>query len=155
MNCLIALHSYHHHNTQKVAEAIAGIIGAVIKAPGEINNDELPAYNLLGFGSGIDSGQHYPELLAFAQSLPVVDGQKCFIFSTSGVQGKEKVSRDHSRLRQILQAKNYEVIGEFSCRGFNTNSFLKFFGGMNKNRPNAEDLKNAEKFAHMLKTTQG
>jgi len=47
-------------------------------------------------------------------------------------------------------SKGYSVIGEFSCKGFNTNSFLKYFGGMNKDRPNSEDLKNAEKFASSL-----
>jgi hypothetical protein len=37
------------------------------------------------------------------------------------------------------------------CPGFNTNSFLKFFGGINKGRPNANDLKRAEEFAMNLK----
>jgi hypothetical protein len=30
-------------------------------------------------------------------------------------------------------------------------SFLKYIGGMNKGRPNAEDLKHAEEFAENLK----
>lgn len=28
---------------------------------------------------------------------------------------------------------------------------MRFFGGMNKGRPNAEDLKNAEEFARKIK----
>ncbi len=40
---------------------------------------------------------------------------------------------------------------EFSCKGFNTNSFLKYFGGINKGRPNEEGIKNAEAFASELK----
>ncbi len=43
------------------------------------------------------------------------------------------------------------IVDEFSCKGFNTNSFMKYFGGMNKGRPNADDLKNAEEFAQNLK----
>jgi flavodoxin len=43
------------------------------------------------------------------------------------------------------------IVDEFNCAGFNTNSFLKFFGGKNKGRPNTEDLKNAEEFAQNLK----
>jgi hypothetical protein len=35
--------------------------------------------------------------------------------------------------------------------GHNTNSFLKVFGGINKGRPNAEDLRHAEEFAQNLK----
>lgn len=43
------------------------------------------------------------------------------------------------------------IVDEFNCAGFNTNSFIKLFGGINKGRPNAEDLKHAEEFAQNLK----
>ena len=65
--------------------------------------------------------------------------------------GKDKVAQDHSLLREKLQSKGYNIVDEFSCKGFNTNSFLKYFGGMNKGRPNAEDLKHAEEIAQDLK----
>jgi flavodoxin len=42
-------------------------------------------------------------------------------------------------------------VDEFICPGFNTNVFLKYFGGINKGRPNAEDFKRAENFAEKLK----
>ena len=64
--------------------------------------------------------------------------------------GKEKVANDHSTLREKLQSKGYVIVDEFACRGFNTNSFLRYLGGMNKGRPNAEDLKHAEEFAQNL-----
>lgn len=150
MKCLIVLYSYHHNNTRKVAEAIAKVIGAIIKTPLEINENELQEYSFIGFGSGIDSGKHYKELLDFADKLLPVDNKRCFIFSTSAMQGKEKVAKDHARLRQIVQLKGYEIVDEFSCKGFNTNSFLKFFGGINKNSPSDDDIKNAEKFASKL-----
>jgi len=150
MKSLIVVYSYHHHNTRKVAEVIAPVIGADVKSPLELSGDNLKGYELLGFGSGIDSGMHYKELLAFAEKLSPVDGKRCFIFSTSAIQGDEKVANDHMQLREILRLKGYNIVGEFSCKGFNTNSFLKFLGGMNRNRPNAEDLKNAEKFALKL-----
>jgi len=150
MKCLIVLYSYHHNNTRKVAEAMAESIEAIIKAPGEIGEEELRQYDLIGFGSGIDSGKHYKELLDFADKLLPVNGKRCFIFSTSAVHGDEKVVRDHARLRETLQSKGYEIVGEYSCKGYNTNSFLKYIGGMNKNRPNDEDLKDAERFAVKL-----
>jgi hypothetical protein len=62
-----------------------------------------------------------------------------------------KVAKDHAQLREKLQSKGYMIVDEFSCKGFNTNSFMKYFGGMNKGRPNAEDLKNANEFAQNLK----
>lgn len=57
---------------------------------------------------------------------------------------------DHKTLRKILQNKGFLIVNEFSCKGYNTNSVLKYIGGMNKNRPNDEDIKNAETFAEEL-----
>ena len=154
MKCLIVLYSYHHNNTKKVAEAIADVIGADIKSPMETNENELKEYGLIGFGSGIDSGKHYRELLDFADKLLPVDGKRCFVFSTSAIQGDKKTAKDHARLRETLQSKGYQIVCEFGCKGFNTNSFLKYFGGMNKDRPNDEDIQNARKFASRLKCSQ-
>jgi hypothetical protein len=42
------------------------------------------------------------------------------------------------------------IVDEFICAGVNTNIFLRLFGGTNKGRPNAEDLKHAEEFAQNL-----
>jgi hypothetical protein len=87
--------------------------------------------------------------------LPQAINKKAFIFSTCGVPGigmnEEYVANNHAALREKLQAKGYVIVGEFGCMGHNTNSFLKVFGGINKGRPNAEDLRHAEEFAQNLK----
>ena len=56
----------------------------------------------------------------------------------------------HLILREKLQSKGYVIVDEYNCAGHNTNSFLKLFGGLNKGRPNIEDLKYAEEFAQNL-----
>lgn len=150
MKCLIVVHSYHHYNTKKVAGAMSSMTGAIVKSPEEARTEDLSQYDLIGFGAGIDSGRHYRPVLDFAQSLPPVSGRKCFIFSTSALQGESKVKKDHAALSEILQSKGYRVVGEFSCKGYNTNSFLKYFGGMNKGRPNEEDIQNAREFAKRM-----
>ena len=147
MKSMIVLCSWHHNNTRKVAEAIADVIRADIKNPAETDEEDFKNYDLIGFGSGIDSGKHYRELLDFADKLPPSKDRRCFIFSTSAIYSEEKTVKDHARLRETLLSKGYRIEGEFSCPGFNTNSFLKYFGGMNKDRPNAGDLQNARKFA--------
>lgn len=151
MKSLIVVYSYHHLNTQKIAEVFAKILDAEIITPQQAKQIELKDYDLVGFGAGIDSGKHYKPLLDFADTLPQVADKKAFIFSTSAIQGEDKVAKDHSALRKTLQSKGYVIVDEFSCKGYNTNSFLKYFGGMNKGRPNEEDLKNAEEFAQKLK----
>jgi flavodoxin len=145
--CLIIVHSYHHNNTAKIACAFSEALHAKVKTLEMITLEDLQKYDLIGFGAGIDSGRHYKPLLDFVDRLPNIDKKAGFIFSTSAIQGEVKVAKDHSTLRHMLQSKGYTIIGEFSCKGFNTNSFLKYFGGMNKDRPNSEDLNNAREFA--------
>jgi flavodoxin len=151
MNSLLVLFSYHHNNTEKIANVFAKVLDAKIGSPKQISPEEPQGYDLVGFGSGIDSGKHYQVLLDFADKLPEVKDKKAFIFSTAGITGAEKVASDHSALRERLRSKGYVIVDEFGCSGFNTNSFLKFFGGINKGRPNAEDLRHAEEFAQSLK----
>jgi len=151
MRSLLVLVSYHHHNTEKIAQVFAKVLDAPIKTPQQVNPEELQEYSLIGFGSGIYGAKHHEDLLDLADRLPEIIDKKAFIFSTSAMTGEAKVAKDHALLREKLQSKGYVIVGEFSCRGFNTNSFLKLFGGMNKGRPNAEDLKNAEEFAASLK----
>jgi flavodoxin len=154
MKSLLIVFSYHHHNTEKVAKVFAKVLDARIITPEQVNPKELQEYNLVGFGSGIYGEKHHESLLDLANRLPQITDRKAFIFSTSAISGKEKVANDHSILRKKLQSKGYIIVDEFACKGFNTNSFMKYFGGMNKGRPNADDLKNAEEFAQNLKRNE-
>ena len=159
MKTLIVLVSYHHMNTQKVADVFAKVLDAQIKTPQQISPEELQQFDLVGFGSGIYAGKNDQSLLDFVDKLRQVTYKKAFLSSTSGmpigISGQNRLeeytSKCHTTLREKLQSKGYRVVDEFSCAGFNTNKFLKWFGGINKGRPNAEDLKHAEVFAEKLK----
>ena len=61
------------------------------------------------------------------------------------------IQKSHAPLRERLIAKGYKIVGEFNCAGWNTHQFLKFFGGMNKGRPNETDIQKARSFAQKLK----
>ena len=156
MNAIVVVCSIHHSNTEKVAKSMAGAIVARVTTPQQINPIALSGYDLVGFGSGIYDAMHHKDLLALADELPQVSGKKTFVFSTDGVprvlvKSKkmllDKMYSDHAVLREKLQNKGYTVVGEFGCGGFNTNSFLKLFGGFNKGSPDARDLALAEEFA--------
>ena len=151
MRSLLIVVSYHHKNTEKIASVFARVLEAEIRTPKQIHPEELREYDLIGFGSGIYDAKHHTELLDLADRLRQVTNKRAFIFSTSSHMGDDQVAKDHSMLREKLQSKGYVIIDEFSCKGFNTNSFLRHFGGMNKGRPNAEDLEHAEEFATSLK----
>ena len=143
---LIIYFSYHHQNTLRVAEhiskAVKGDLLSVVKA----NPSILKKYDLLGFGSGIYYGKHHKLLLDFVRMLPE-QRKKAFIFSTSGI-GLPNLG--HSALRKELVKKGFKIVGEFSCRGHDSVGFLKYIGGINKNRPNRKDLKKARDFAKKL-----
>jgi flavodoxin len=151
MKSLLIVISIHHNNTGKIADVVAKVLDAQIKKPQEVNPEKLQEYDLVGFGSGIYGEKHHESLLELADTLPQVTNKKAFIFSTSAIMGKNKVAKDYLMLREKLQSKGYIVVDEFACKGFNTNSFMKYLGGMNKGRPNAEDFKNAEEFVRNLK----
>jgi flavodoxin len=154
MKALVIVFSYHHRNTEKIAQVFAQVLDALITTPQQINADELDEYSLIGFGSGIYSEKHHKAILNLVDELPDVTNKYAFIFSTHGapaIAGEEMIATNHSVLRDKLQAKGYVIVDEFSCRGFNTNSFLRLFGGINKGRPNEADLQQATQFAQKLK----
>ena len=148
---LVIVYSYHHNNTEKVADAMAKALGCEITHLGEISYKDIPDYDIVGFGAGIDSAKHYAPMLEFALGLQPVNNKKAFIFSTSAILSVNKVKNNHAALREILLSKGYQIADEFACKGYNTNSFLKYIGGMNKGHPNVEDLQNAADFADKLK----
>lgn len=157
---LVIVFSYHHGNTEKIAQAIAGVLGAEVKTPEQVHPEKLREYDLVGFGSGIYHGTFDTSMLALADRLSFAAGKNAFLFSTYGAPGfavtRNFVTNNHAEMREKLQLKGYTVIGESGCAGWNTNSFLKYFGGLNKGRPDADDLRNAEAFAReMLEKARG
>jgi len=110
---LIVVYSYHHNNTQKLAEAMAKVPNAEIKSSPQTNPEELQEYDLIGLGSGINSGKNYKELLDFADKLPNVTKKKAFIFSTIGmpigVSGQQRLEaytcKCHTTLKKPFNPK--------------------------------------------------
>jgi len=159
ITALLIVFSYHHRNTEAIAKAFAPTLGARIATPQEVDPTEAAGYDLVGFGSGIDSGKHCAPLLDLADRLPQVANRKAFIFSTCGIPAfgfsQGFVLKNHTALREKLLSKGYRIVDEFGCVGWNTNSFLRLFGGLNRGRPNAEDLNRAEELAQALKREMG
>jgi len=149
MKALVILFSYHHKNTEKVAQVIAKSLGAEIRNTEQADPNNLSDYDLVGFGSGIYFGKFHKVLLNFVDKTPQVAGKKAFIFSTSGRTGN--MSKFHKQLREKLLAKGFEIVNEFNVAGFDTYGLLKIGGGLNKGRPNEDDLKQADEFALNLK----
>jgi flavodoxin len=151
---LIALESSENGATAKIARRIAGVLGARLVSAEHVTTEEIQGCSLIGFGSGIFDQRHHAALFALAERLPELSGKKAFVFSTSGVSRQvcldHGIEDAHTPLREKLRSKGFQLVGEFNCAGFNNNSFLKLFGGINRGRPNAKDLEKAESFAREL-----
>jgi len=147
MNTLIVYASVHHQNTEKVAKVIAEVLGADLVPISQAQPDTLTAYDLIGFGSGIYFTKFHKALLQFVEALPAVTRKRAFIFSTSGEGGIQR----HATLKERLMNRGFSIVGDFSCKGWNTWGPLKLVGGTNKGRPNEKDLEGAREFARGLK----
>ncbi|MCK4358430.1 MAG: flavodoxin family protein [Candidatus Cloacimonetes bacterium] len=146
MKTLLIYVSIHHGNTEKIAKVMAKVLNAKLVKPNEIDINELSKYDLIGFGSGIYGGKHHKVLLNFVDKLFQGQNKKAFIFSTSGT------NKDYNKsLKEKLLEKGFDIVGEFSCKGFDTWGPFKIVGGINRGRPNEQDLKKARKFAEELK----
>ena len=146
MRSAIVYTSVHHNNTEKVARAMAGELGAEVVRTADATAETVVEADLVGFGSGIYFGAHHRVLLDFAEGLPERPEGRAFVFSTSGRGG----TGPHRKLVRILEARGYAVVGEFACKGWDTYSVFKLVGGLNKGRPDGEDLERAAAFARGL-----
>jgi len=155
LKALLIYVSVHHGNTEKVAVSMANILNADLLQVKQADVAKLEQYDLIGFGSGVYFGKHHATLLDFVDGLPIVGNKKAFIFSTSGLRKIPLVHDFDKPLRERLQRKGLHVVGEFSCRGYDTSRAAMILGGINRGRPNARDLQQAGDFAGRLKDLAG
>ncbi|BBY37301.1 flavodoxin [Mycobacterium mantenii] len=150
MKSLIICSSKSHGNTRLVADRMAGALGAEVIAPEAVDPATLRQYDLIGFGSGIYYMNVDTRLQKLIRHLPTVDHIRAFTFYTSGAR-EVPLFGYHRPLRKRLAAKGFDVIGSYSCRGFDTIGPFGLIGGINRGRPDGRDLERAEGFAARLR----
>ena len=148
MRALIIYKSVHHGNTKKVAEVIAKVLNADLKDAGNVNIEEVEKYEVIGIGSGIFFGKHHRSVLNFVERMPLMRHKKAFIFST---RGGTPTWINHIALRRKLKEKGFKIIGEFSCKGYDTFGILKYIGGLTRGKPDKRDLRRAANFAEEVR----
>jgi len=151
---LIVYKSRYRGNTEKIAKVIAEVMSAKLLKVEGVQPQELPAYDLIGFGSGIYGGRHDRGLIKLIENMPPMD-KNVFIFSTYASFRE----RYHALIKEKLAEKGCKVVGEFSCLGvyggmLGLNRDLKgalgWIAGRSKGHPDERDLENARAFAKGL-----
>lgn len=152
METLIIYKSIHHGNTLEVIEEMADVLRADLAQIDLMEADMLENYDLVGFGSGIYYGQHYKGIIQFVRKLSAgqLKNKKTFLISTSGIPRIPLFHNFERPLREALKQKEASILDSFNCRGYDDYGFLETIGGINKNRPNSKDLKQARDFAAEL-----
>ncbi|WP_339254994.1 flavodoxin domain-containing protein [Paenibacillus sp. FSL P2-0136] len=112
MKTVIIYRSGRSMNTQKIAAAMAEVLGADLAKVEDVKPEMLSVYDLIGLGSGIYVSKIHRRMFKFIKRMPLRD-KNVFIFCTSG-SGEFK---NQALVEAKLAAKGSNVIGEFHCPG--------------------------------------
>ena len=139
MKAVIVYASVHHGNTKKIVDKIANAYEVELVDATQVKEKELSGYDVIGFASGIYFGKFHRAVLDFA-SANLPKDKKVFLICTYG--GNVALRS----MKTILEEKHADLIGTFSCKGYDTFGPFKLVGGIGKGRPNAKDLAAAADF---------
>ena len=147
MKTAIVYHSYHHGNTKKLVDAIAAAHSDIVLFDAEsCHADDLVPFDLIGLASGIYYFSFHKSILQIAAELP--PQKRVFLLST---YGGNKLGMNYARkLEAVLANRQAEIIGRYSCLGFNTYGFFKLFGGTAKGHPTDDEIRQAVAFYDSL-----
>lgn len=137
--------SVHHGNTRKIAEAMAEAVGGETCTPLEMYPRLIDKYEVIGLGSGIYFGKHHKSLFKLLDKV-CLKNKKVFIFYTSGISRIPFLNGCEDALRRALIVRGARILGIFGCRGYCDHGLFKLVEGINRGRPNEEDLDRARAF---------
>ncbi|MEO0233907.1 MAG: flavodoxin domain-containing protein [candidate division WOR-3 bacterium] len=148
MNSIIIYFSYHRGNTSKIAHVIGRELHSDIARSKDFNVKNLKQYDLIGLGSGIYNGKPHKSILELVDKLDESCKDKYFfIFCTS----RKNQDCYLDELEFKLKSKGVKYLGKFQTYGEYDRGIFKFFGGLNRGRPNIDDFHNAVEFAKKIK----
>ena len=139
MKTAIVYASVHHGNTKKIVDEIAKDQNVDLVDATQVKEKDLTEYDAIGFASGIYYGKFHQAVLNFgAVNLP--QEKKVFLICTHGG------SAAFQSIEIILESKHADLIGKFSCKGYDTFGPFKLVGGIAKGHPDEKDLMAAVEF---------
>ncbi len=146
MKIAICYYSAHHGNTRKVIQAIAQANDVDLFDISIQPKASLDQYDIIGFASGIYGFEFHESVIDYLRQYLPMGKKVFFIYTYGGLKGKGAKT-----IIKAAKAKQAVILGEFSCRGYNTFGPFKWIGGTGRGRPNNQDLEKASAFFENIK----
>ena len=141
MKTAICYYSRHHGNTLKVAQAMAleGEVDLIDVTTRQAIR--LEGYDCIGLASGIYGFEFQKAVVEFARQYLPNGKPVFFLYTYGGAKGTGAKA-----VAEVAREKDCPILGEFSCKGFDTFGPFKMIGGIAKGHPDQKDLENARAF---------
>lgn len=150
MKTAICYYSRHHGNTLKVLEAMAqeGEVDLIDVTTRQAVR--LDGYDCIGLASGIYGFDFQKSVVEFARQYLPQGKPVFFVYTYGGAKGNGAKAA-----AEVAKEKNCPVLGEFSCKGYDTFGPFKLVGGIAKGHPNARELEHARCFFRQIQDRLG
>lgn len=145
MKTAICYYSRHHGNTLKVLEAMAQEGDVDLIDVTSRQTVRLENYDCIGFASGIYGATFHKAVAAFARQYLPAGKPVFFVYTYGGAKGSGA-----RVVAVVAREKNCSILGEFSCKGYDTFGPFKLVGGIAKGHPDEKDLEKARRFYREL-----
>ena len=110
----------------------------------------LEGYDCVGLASGIYGFEVHKAAVDFARQYLPQGKPVFFVYTYGGIKGTGAKA-----FEEAAREKGCRVLGEFSCKGYDTFGPFKLVGGIAKDRPNGEDLEAARAFYRHIADSLG
>ena len=137
----IFYYSRHHGNTRSVLEAMAQEGETALIDVTARQSVRLEEYDCVGFASGIYGFEMHKAVVEYARQYLPQGKPVFFVYTYGGAKGTGAKA-----LAELAREKDCPVLGEFSCKGYDTFGPFKLVGGIAKGHPDGRDLENARQF---------
>ncbi|HHX70445.1 MAG: flavodoxin domain-containing protein [Miniphocaeibacter sp.] len=142
MNNIVILYaSIHHKNTEKLLKEIVKDKPVDLIDLLHEKNIDLSKYKVVGFASGIYYSKLHKSIYNYIEENEDIP-KKSFLVYTSGGGGK----KPGDKFIGYLKEKDFEVLGAYKCKGYDTFGPFKYIGGIAKGHPNEKDMEKGKAF---------
>ena len=132
-------------NTLKLLKTLQSTVKFDLIEIEKVKEEELTKYDIVGFASGIYYGRFAKKIINFILDSKLKN-LNVILLSTAG--GSSKIP--HKKMKELLKAKNWNYISDFSTQAIDKFGPLKLFGGLNKDRPTKEEIDSAKKWINSI-----